>query len=361
MAQRSESVSQQLAHILVRRQVYLQRYANHVAREIAKLLGQSDERILAKLRTLPDGYSKARATAVLVAIRELTAVAYRNSGELLRKELTGLALAERDFGVAALKAAYPIRVSWTAPTVTSLRTVISARPFQGRILGEWARDLGRAKLKRVTQAVRIGWVEGQPVPELTRTVSRLLEIDARGAEAVARTAVSFVSSATRDELYSSNDDIIKGVRWVSTLDGRTTPICIARDGEVYPVDSGPRPPAHFNCRSTTVPVTKSWEELGLTGANPEKPISRPFVTDSRKVANIPPAERERLVGQVADQSYAEWLADQSSEFQDDVLGKARAEVFRRGALPIDRFVNETGHWLNLDELRAREARALKRN
>ena len=361
MAQRSESVSQQLAGILVRRQVYLQRYANHVAREIAKLIGKSDERIVQKLKTLPEGYTKARAAAVLAAIREITAVTYRNSGEFLRKELTGLALAERDFGLAALKAAYPIRVSWTAPTVTSLRTVISARPFQGRILGEWSRDLARAKVKRITSAVRIGWVEGQPVPELTRTVSRLLEIDARGAEAVARTAVSFVSNETRDELYRSNDDIIRGVRWVSTLDGRTTPICIARDGEEYPVDSGPRPPAHFNCRSTTVPVTKSWDELGLSGANPEKPISRPFVTDSRKVANIPPAERERLVGQVADQSYAEWLADQSREFQDDVLSKARAEVFRRGALPIDRFVNETGTWLTLDELRAREARALKRN
>lgn len=361
MAQRSDTVSQQLANILVRRQVYLQRYANHVAREVVKLLDQSDERILAKLRTLPDGYSKARAAAVLSAIREITAIAYRNSGEFLRKELTGLALAERDFGLAALKAVYPLRVSWTAPTVTSLRTVISARPFQGRILGEWSRDLSRAKLKRVTQAVRIGWVEGQPVPELTRNVSRLMEIDARGAEAVARTAVSFVSSAARDELYRSNDDLIKGVRWVSTLDGRTTPICIARDGEEYPVDSGPRPPAHYNCRSTTVPITKSWQELGLTNANPEKPISRPYVTDSRKVANIPPAERERLIGQVENQSYAEWLADQPAEFQDDVLGKGRAEVFRRGHLPIERFVNETGTWLTLDELRAREARALKRN
>ena len=79
------------------------------------------------------------------------------------------------------------------------------------------------------------------------------------------------------------------------------------------------------------------------------------------MANIPPAERERLIGQVENQSYAEWLADQPAEFQDDVLGKGRAEVFRRGELPIERFVNETGTWLTLDKLRAREARALKRN
>ncbi len=361
MAERSESVSQQLAHILVRRQIYLQRYANHVAREITKLLGASDAHILEKLRAMPEGYTKARAVAVLAAIREITGVAYRNSGELLRKELTGLALAERDFTLTALKAVYPIRVSWTAPTVTSLRSVIKARPFQGRILAEWASELARAKVSRVTRAVRMGWVEGQPVPELARTVKQLLDIDARGAQAVARTAVSFVSNAAREELYSQNDDIIKGVRWVSTLDGRTTPICIARDGEVYPVDSGPRPPAHYGCRSTTVPVTKSWEELGLTSANPDKPISRPFVSDTRKVANIPPAERDALIGSVQDQNYAEWLADQSKDFQDDVLGKARAEVFRRGALPIDRFVNDTGDWLNLDQLRAREARAITRN
>jgi SPP1 gp7 family putative phage head morphogenesis protein len=361
VAQRSESVSQQLAHILVRRQVYLQRYANHIAREIAKLLGKSDDRILERLKTLDDGFTKARATAVLAAIRELTAVAYRNSGELLRKELTALAVAERDFGLAALKAVYPIRVSWTAPTVTALRTVINARPFQGRVLREWSAELARAKVKRVTQAVRIGWVEGQTVPELTKSVKALLDIDARGAQAVARTAVSFVSNAARDELFRSNDDLIKGVRWVSTLDGRTTPICIARDGEEYPVDSGPRPPAHYGCRSTTVPVTKSWEELGMKSADPEKPMARPSITDSRKVANIPKSERDSLIGTVQDQTYAEWLADQSRDFQDDVLGAERAEVFRRGALPIDKFVNDTGTWLNLEQLREREARALRRN
>lgn len=356
-----ESVSQRLANILTRRQVYTERYANHVAREVVKLLGQSDARIMARLKAMPEGYTKARADAVIAAIREITRVAYSKTARMLRKEMIGLALAERDFTLSALRAAYPIRVSWTAPTVTSLRTIVRSQPFQGRVLSRWASELARTKVQRVTQAVRIGWVEGQPVPELARNVRALLDIDRRGAEAVARTAVSFVANASRDALYQQNDAIIKAVRWTSTLDGRTTPICIARDGEEYPPNSGPRPPAHFGCRSTTVPITKSWAELGLSGADPERPVSRPFVSDTRKVANIPKSERDALIGRVEDTTYPEWLADQSREFQNDVLGRERAEIFRRGNLPIDRFVNDKGSWLNLEQLREREARALKRN
>ena len=43
-------------------------------------------------------------------------------------------------------------------------------------------------------------------------------------------------------------------QWVSVLDSGTTDICRGRNGNVYEYATGPRPPAHYRCRSTTVPV-----------------------------------------------------------------------------------------------------------
>ena len=39
--------------------------------------------------------------------------------------------------------------------------------------------------------------------------------------------------------------------WVAVLDSLTSYICISRDGTVYKdIDKNPKPPAHYNCRST---------------------------------------------------------------------------------------------------------------
>ena len=136
-------------------------------------------------------------------------------------------------------------------------------------------------------------------------------------------------------LYARNKRLVKGVQWVSTLDGRTSAICRARDGQDYDPEKGPRPPAHPNCRSGTTPVLKSWREMGLSG--------------------LPPSTRASMNGQVAeDLTYDAWLRKQPVSFQDEVLGQRKGRLFRAG-LKMDRFVNRAGDEYTLDELRQREA------
>lgn len=47
--------------------------------------------------------------------------------------------------------------------------------------------------------------------------------------------------------------------WSSILDAVTTDICRSRNGRVYVRGQGPMPPAHYNCRSSVVPIR---QELG---------------------------------------------------------------------------------------------------
>ena len=67
-----------------------------------------------------------------------------------------------------------------------------------------------------------------------------------------------------------------------------------------------------------------------------------------------------LTGQVpANVNYETFLRRQSVEFQEDVLGKTKARLFRRGDLSLDKFVNRRGDELTLQELARREAQAFR--
>ena len=67
-----------------------------------------------------------------------------------------------------------------------------------------------------------------------------------------------------------------------------------------------------------------------------------------------------MIGRIpAKVTYGEWLARQSVEFQDDVLGVTRGRLFRKGGLKLTKFVSRTGDEIPLSELARREADAFR--
>lgn len=60
------------------------------------------------------------------------------------------------------------------------------------------------------------------------------------------------------EAMSKNHDIIKEVRLLCALDERTCLKCLELDGTKNP----PKLPIHKGCRCITIPITKTWKELG---------------------------------------------------------------------------------------------------
>ena len=68
-----------------------------------------------------------------------------------------------------------------------------------------------------------------------------------------------------------------------------------------------------------------------------------------------------LTGRVpAVTTYQEWLTRQSVEFQDDVLGRSRGLLFRRGGLTLSKFVDVRGKTITLQNLARREAAAFEK-
>jgi len=137
--------------------------------------------------------------------------------------------------------------------------------------------------------------------------------------------------------FEANSDIVKGVQVVATLDTRTCETCMAEDGKVYNVGEGVRSPLHPGCRCTITPILKSWQELGI----PAKDIDA--------------GTRASMDGQVpASMTYGEWLEGQPRDVQDEALGPTRAEMFRSGEVTIDRFTDDKGRPMTLEQIRRRE-------
>jgi hypothetical protein len=352
--------------------VDLVQYQNGIVRRIIALLNRVDSDLIVRLTDALEGLPASSATverldALLTSVRELNARAYRDAGQELTDELRRLVDYEAGYQLALFQSAIPPQVAASvglaAVQAEQVYAAAMSRPFQGRLLREWARDIEADRMRRIRDAVRMGFTEQETIPQIVRRVrgtrargyaDGIIEIDRRAAEAVVRTAVSHTAGFTRDRFYEANDDLVKAVQWTATLDTRTSEGCRIRDGLRYtttehkpighsiPWAGGPGR-LHWQCRSTAVPITKSWRELGLD------------------IDDFSPTERASMDGTVpADQTFAGWIKRQSASRQNEVLGETRAKLMRDGGLPLDRFYNDKGRYLSLDELRAKDAKAFAR-
>lgn len=346
------TVNEELLDAAISHQIGIQGFSTRLVRKIIALLNRVDPDIRDQITKLEEGTTRARLEKILDAIRVILRDAYSEVGKELRDELKALAVYEVGYQADLFDHVLPIEFDVIKPDANLLRAVVDSRPFQGRHLRDWVKDIEGSAFARLRDSIRIGMVEGETIDQMVRRVrgtrvnnyrDGILEVNRRSAEALVRTAVTHTAARAREYLYEANTDLIKGVRWVSTLDSRTSPVCQDRDGRVYEPGKGPRPPAHPNCRSTTVPVTKSWKEMGI---------------------NLPqskPGTRASMDGQIpADTTFGQWLAKKPASFQDDVLGVTKGKLFRNGGLTLDRFVDRAGREYTLDELRKRESAAFEK-
>lgn len=399
--------NQELFDAALRHQVALRRYSDTTLRRIRRLLEDQDrdlvERIRQRLARVLSSGETARLEELLREVRAMRDAVHTTLTGELRGELKDLALLEADWEQAILNSAVPIELNIANVPVGRLNAVVTSRPFQGKFLREWFRGLNASDKANLQQALRLGIANGETLNDIVRRIvgtranrytDGILSLHRRNAEAIARTAITHVSNAARAEVWDANADIIWGLRWTSTLDGRTSAVCRARDGAVALVGGSRasvppgtdllspkdvRPPAHINCRSLMVALLSPEGILG----------DRPFVRDTRTRRQrdidfraqakaeagdawrgMSEADRRKRIAAVRDQwgqdnigtlpsstTYQDWMGRQSQSFQEEVLGVTKARLFRSGQLELDDFVDRAGRELTIDELRRRHPRA----
>lgn len=350
------TVNERIFDMMVRHHVNIQQLSLSVLRKLLPILDQSDadivDQLLKRTATLEGSFTSQRLQYLLTAIRDIARDANLELGNQLRQELRDAAKYESTFQAGMFQSVLPISFDVVSPTAGLLTSLVTNNPIQGRFLRDWLKDLTLGQQKRLTSAIQLGILQGEGVDDIVRRVrgtsalnyrDGVLSVNRRQAANLVRTAVNSVMSASREAFYDENSDLVDQVQWVATLDTATCEECAAYDGETFDINDGPRPPAHGSCRCATVPVVKSWRDLGIDADE------------------MDPGTRASMDGQVADTvSFSDWLDNQSAAIQDESLGPTRGKLFRDGGLTIDRFTDTRGNILTLDELRQRDADAFER-
>ena len=337
--------------------IYTQRLGSHNANEFDAFIKRADRIIRDILSTAGDTIeSRKTLNRIIKRLGDELSPVYADYSKLLISNLTELTETETPWNVNALGRGVDPVVS--TPTSATVLGAAFSRPVAfgntSVIITELMKSFTLVETRKVQNAVRQGWFEGQTVSEMVRTIrgtrlnkfkDGILATTTRSAQTIARTATNHIANQTRQAVLDRNDRLLDGVEWISTLDRRTSSICRIRDGIVYPVNKGPRPPAHPSCRSTIAPKVKkqftlfSGQEtrasVGATGGKPTQATN-----------------------------YYTWLRTQPASFQNEVLGPTKGKIFRNAGLDTAEFrklvSNNFDQPLTIAQIRAKEPAIWKR-
>jgi len=281
--------------------------------------------------------NKTRLAAILADIKRINKEQFEGWVAELVENLGDVAITESDLEVNLLNKSIPDFEAVLPAEVQILsafkQNALSLRgKSQGLTLEPFLQQYTADQKQLIEGLISQGFQEGKTTQQIIQDLrgtkalnfqDGILDKVNRNTEIMVRTAVQNASAQAKQAIWEANSDVVQGVEWVSTLDSRTTSQCRSLDAQVFPVDSGPRPPIHYGCRSTTAPAIDPRFDFLKEGE------TRPAIGEDASGAN------DR--GVVKNQTYYEWLKTQPAQFQDKVLGGTRGALFRNGGLNADQF------------------------
>ncbi|UEM18966.1 phage head morphogenesis protein [Skermanella mucosa] len=349
------SVNEDLADRALAHAIDLQRLSAGERRSLLSFLEELQDEISALLVGYKPGArsetQRRRLTELLAIITETITASYSAMAKQHIAHLTELAEIEALATVKALTASLPVKLALVTPTGNQLKSIMADLVIEGAPVSvHWTRLAGDMAA-RAHDEIRKGLIAGETGPDLvkrivgSKTTPALIDAPKRHVTSLVKTSTAAVGNTARMETYQQNSDVVKGVQQLSTLDGRTSAVCIAYSGKSWQLDGKPIGhnlpmnggcPRHYNCRSVLIGIVRSWKELGID------------------LEEAPPGTRASLDGQVPSSlTFDQWLAKKDRKFLDQLLGPGRADLYARGKITASDLVDQTGRPMSLETLRAK--------
>ncbi|MEA3233899.1 phage head morphogenesis protein [Pseudomonas mosselii] len=360
MAKKPEQAAdEKLLKQVSRHSVLLERLKAGEVKKFEAYLRRADSHVRDQLtRKELTTYGRSRLEEFLGRVGGKLLEIYKAFSDRMQSDLVDIAQYEAAFEGRSLAKA--LLIDAVMPADSLLRAAINTQPLQvagvdgGKLLKPFLSGWTRTEADRVTNAIRMGVVQGQTNAEITQAIrgtaaqnftDGVLAVTNRSARAVVQTAVQHVATTARMETLKANAEVVPGYRIVATLDRKTSVQCRSLDGREFEVGKGPVPPFHIHCRTTITPITK---------------LSALFAQGATRAAVGADGG-----GQVsASLSYYQWLKTQPAAFQDAALGPVRGKLFRDGGLTAERFaalqLDKNFKPLTLDQLKELEPLAFER-
>lgn len=382
------NAADRFAELLVPTFVDLSRFSASMQRRAISILTLLQEDLTGQIRQADvegvsrDTAKRARTERLIEDVNRTIRTRFDVVQSFVAAELRDLAvLAHREF-TAVINDVFTVNITKVTITAQDLRSMANRDVVLGEPAKDWWQGQREGIRRRFAREMRLGVLAGETNEELVRRVrgrstGRTISLDlpsgrrrvrqftggvldttTREARALVRTSVQSISNDVLLETYKQNSDLLQGYESITTLDDRTSLICIARTGAAWDLDGNPLPdstadgpfpgppPWHFNCRSALVPITKTWEQL-VEEARGER---------RRLLNTVPDSVRASMDGKLSTsdfRSFDAFIRYKGGTFGREVLGAGRYDLWRRGRITTPQLLDQSGRPLSLDELRRR--------
>lgn len=320
----------------------LTRFEVGAQRKVLAILATLEREAVARLSSGPlTSFQDQRTRQLLADIKATVEQHYSRAQQVMADKLFGLSEIETAFIGRAIKAIAPAFDISSILSAGALQSASSESLIQGAPSASWWRRQAGDTSIRFTAAVRQGIAGGEASGKIVSRIRDAMAISRRNAESLVRTSVQTVANETRVASYAALDGVV-GVQQLSTLDSRTSDICLGYagkkwkktssgsykpDGHSLPWNGGP--PRHWGCRSTTVPLLDIDEEIEPgTQSSDQGPVSAGLSMDA-------------------------FLRGKPAAYVDDLLGKGRAQLFLDKKITLTDLLDQRGRPLSLAQLRER--------
>lgn len=322
-------------------QIDILRHSSSVEGKALRLIETMRKQLLARLagENLTE-WGRARTNAMLKEANGVIGETYAKIAAELGKSMEAVG------SVVASSHATELAVGLTvaAPSATVMAQLIKNTLIDGAPSAAWWRRQAMDTAFRFANAVRQGIAQGDTSDQIYRKVGEVTDLAGRNSRSLIHTSIMQVAGDARAAVIEANTDIYAGFRHLSTLDGHTTPQCVARSGLTWTLDKEPighnlpfkQPPVHWGCRSVMLVVLKSFKELGINLPEPQG------------------LTRASAEGQIdRSTTFASFLSRRSVAEQDAQLGAGRAQLWRDGKITLRQLVDNAGNPLTLEQLRSK--------
>lgn len=306
---------------------------------IRSALSQIQKRLANQDKNPLSDFSQRRLTRLNQQFTALLGIGMSKSQQRMREDISSLIEQEHKQLATMHQNIMTVHIplDLSEPSLLEIEAMMNT-PLGGR---RWTERM-QSNFGESVQTMQRSLAESMGMGEGSKAAGRRLrrnvtDLTIGRSDMIARTEIQRVANQVALRIYDRNPRVIKGVRAVETLDGRTCLICAGLDGKVYRMRE-PKPvyPVHVYCRGFYAPVAMSVQEMHDAG-----------IIDK---AELPPGFAEKFDGRVPGRvDYPTWFKAQDTQFQRDVLGPTRFKLFKSGKVPVTKFARDL-RTLRIDEL-----------
>lgn len=334
--------NEQLADKVTERSLLVNRAASGSGKKIIAIMREMERDIVARLPDIDGEMTRARLLKQLKIIRKLIDDYYGNISAVSQEDLAEIAKIEGRWQVYTLNNIAEFEIAKVLPAPAIFEELAKETLIVGNVASDWWAQQSEKLQNDFQRVLQLGLSQGETNQQITKRFKEVSGIAQRNAYALVKTATQAVAINARDTSMQANSDLIAAKVSMATLDSHTSLLCASYDKAEYnlqnePINGNKKPylaiPRHINCRSYWSYATKSFAELGLN------------------IEDFKPSTRASMDGQVpAQKTFEQFLEGKSKDWQEEYLGKGRAQLWRDGKITLSDMVSGTGRELTLDEL-----------